>query len=125
MIYKTSRLEEVRNNAVEIAIEIAILLLLFECIIRMEESTPRLLLEICLVFFLIHASYWIFTITEPTTYEISDKGIRWVNRWWKGFASWDRIYIKFKGCKAIIHVRFAFLVVKRVVLPKEMMKHVF
>jgi hypothetical protein len=122
MMYRTSRLEEVRNNIIEIAIKIFTLLLLFVCIIRMEDSTPRLLSEICFVFLLIHAVYWLLTITEPTTYEISEKGIRWVNRWRKGFASWDRIYVKSKGDKAIICVRFAFLVVKTVILPREIVK---
>ena len=119
MIYKTSRLEEVRNNIVEITTKIVVLLLLFVVIIRMKGSTPRLLFEICFVFLLIHAAYYIFMITEPTTYEISEKGIRWMNRWRKGSASWNRIYIKFKGDKAIICVRFAFKVEKTVILPKE------
>ena len=122
MMYRTSRLEEVKNNIIEIAIKIFTLLLLFVCIIRMEDSTPRLLSEICFVFLLIHTVYWLLTITEPTTYEISEKGIRWVNRWRKGFASWNRIYVKYKGDKAIICVRFAFLVVKTVILLGGMMK---
>jgi glycerol uptake facilitator-like aquaporin len=122
MRYRTSRLEEVKNNIVNIIVKIVLLLLLFVGIIGTEDSTSRLLFEICFVFLLIHAIYWIFMITEPTTYEISEWGIRWVNRWRKGFASWDRIYIKSKGDKAIICIRFAFLVVKTVILPREMIK---
>ena len=62
-------------------------------------------------------------ITEPTTYEISEKGITWKNKWLNGFASWNRIHVKYKGDKAIISVRFAFLVVKKIILPKEAVKH--
>ena len=122
MMYRTSRLEEIKNNVIDIIIRIILLLLLFVGIIGTEDSTPRLLFEICFIFLLIHAVYWIFMIIEPTTYEISEWGIRWVNRWRKGFASWDRIYVKSKGGKAIICVRFAFLVVKTVILPREMIK---
>jgi len=122
MMYRTSRLEEVKNNIIEITIKIFTLLLLFVCIIRMEDSTLKILFEICFVFLLIHAIYWLLMITEPTTYEISEWGIRWVNRWRKGFASWNRIYVKSKDDKAIICIRFAFLVVKTVILPREMIK---
>ena len=120
-MYRTSRLEGIKNNIINIIIKIIPLLLLFVCIIRMEDSTLKLLFEVCFVFLLIHAVYWLLTITEPTTYEISEKGIRWVNRWRKGFASWDRIYIKSKGDKAIICVRFAFLVVKTVIVSRNML----
>jgi len=121
VIYRTSRLEEVRNNIIEITIKVVTLTAIL-CIIKMEESTPRLLLEICFVFLLIHTVYWILVITAPTTYEISEKGIIWRNKWWNGFASWDRIHIKFKGDKAIICVRFAFLIVKKIILPKKIIK---
>ncbi len=119
MTYRTSRVEEVRCNIIKIAIKIFTLLILFVCIIKMEESTLRLLLEICFVFLLIHTVYWVFVITEPTTYEISEKGIKWKNKWLNGFASWNRIHVKYKGDKAIVSVRFAFLVVKKIILPKE------
>ena len=121
-MYRTSRLEGIKNNIINIIIKIIPLLLLFVCIIRMEDSTLKLLFEVCFVFLLIHAVYWLLTITEPTTYEISEKGIRWVNRWRKGFASWNRIYVKYKDDKVIICVRFAFLVVKTVILPRGMVK---
>ena len=120
-MYRTSRLEGIKNNIINIIIKIIPLLLLFVCIIRMEDSTLKLLFEICFVFLLIHAVYWLLTITEPTTYEISEKGIRWVNRWRKGFASWNRIYVKYKDDKVIICVRFAFLVVKTVIVSRNML----
>ena len=123
MIYRTSRLEEIRYHTVEIAVRVVMLIVILVSLIK-EKSTLRLLIEICFVFLLIHVIYWIFVITEPTTYEISEKGITWKNRWLNGSASWDIIYINFKGDKAIICVRFAFLVVKKVILPKEVAKYV-
>jgi hypothetical protein len=100
MIYRASRVDEIKNNLIEIIIMVIPLPLLAISLIKSEESTVRILLEICFAFYLIHVVYWIILNTESTTYEISEKGIRWRSKLRRGFASWDRVYIKFKGNKA-------------------------
>ncbi len=117
MIYKTKRLDEVRNNLVELII--FVLVLVWLAYILITTTKLKILILTLFVFYLIHTVYWIILRIEPTIYEIDENVIRWKNRFTSGSTGWNRVYVKFKGNKAEVHVRLAFLVVKKIILPKE------
>ena len=116
MIYKTKRLDEVKNN-----LGLIIQLFPFPWLVYSLITATKLkvLIKILIMLWLIHAVYWIILQTEPTTYKIDENGIRWKNKFISGYASWNGVHIKFKDNKAEVHVKLTFLVVKKITLPKK------
>ncbi|WP_457550522.1 hypothetical protein [Archaeoglobus sp.] len=119
-VLRTSRIEELKNNWVELSI---VWIFFIVGLLGFFHSGNDLF-KLFLILWLVHLVYWTFVETTPTTYEIDENGIRWKSGWFKGSASWDRVFVKFKGDMAEIHVKFAFAVVKKVALPKRVIKDV-